>query len=230
MEIKAVILDFGGTLADGGLDWEPYHESIRNYLSSHGHPLEMRDLKRALRATLNELDRYRSTGKDKTFEEVYSEFLNRLGILHDDETLEWLHQNFKTHYKTSFYPCVEQLLPELAMKYKIALLSNTMSDQPKLLLKKAGLDKYFDLMICSRDLGLRKPNPEIFRYVLEQIDAEPSTTVHVGDSVESDMIGAQNVGITGIWIKTPDQQPWNNYAVNNICELPRMLEQIEKTC
>ena len=30
MKISAVLLDFGGTLASGGLEWEPYHEAIRN--------------------------------------------------------------------------------------------------------------------------------------------------------------------------------------------------------
>lgn len=226
MKIKAVLLDFGGTLASGGLDWEPYHESIRNYLISMGYNIEMPVLKKALRGTLAELERYRATGKDRTFEEVYSEFLGKLGIIHDDEVLEWLHDNFKVHYKTSFYPCVETLLRELSKKYKLAMVSNTMSDQPKLLLREAGMDKYFDLMVCSRDLGVRKPNPEIFKIVLERIGAKPSETVHVGDSVVADMYGARDAGITGIWIKTPDQPPWSGYAISSICELPRLLRTI----
>ncbi len=226
MIIKAVLLDFGGTLASGGLDWEPYHESIRNYLISNGYNIEMQDLKKALRGTLTELQRYRATGKDRTFEEVYSTFLGKLGIIHDDEALEWLHDNFKFHYKTSFYPCVETLLRELSTKYKLAMISNTMSDQPRLLLEESKMDQYFDLMVCSRDLGVRKPNPEIFKIVLERIDAKPSETVHVGDSVEADMYGARDAGITGIWIKTPDQPPWSGYAISSICELPQLLKTI----
>lgn len=226
MKIKAVLLDFGGTLASGGLDWEPYHESIRNYLISHGYNIAMPDLKKALRGTLAELERYRATGKDRTFEEVYSVFLGKLGILHDDEALEWLHDNFKVHYKTSFYPCVETLLRELSTKFKLALVSNTMSDQPRLLLQESKMDQYFDLMICSRDLGVRKPNPEIFKIVLEKIGAKPSETVHVGDNVEADMYGARDAGITGIWIKTPDQPPWSGYAISSICELSQLLRTI----
>jgi putative hydrolase of the HAD superfamily len=108
------------------------------------------------------------------------------------------------------------------------MVSNTMSDQPRMLLEEAKLDQYFDLLICSRDLAVRKPNPEIFRIVLDRIDAKPSETVHVGDSVEADMYGARNAGITGIWIKTPNQPPWNGYAIGNICELPNMLEKISR--
>ncbi|HHL41456.1 MAG TPA: HAD family hydrolase, partial [Candidatus Bathyarchaeota archaeon] len=136
---------------------------------------------------------------------------------------------FKTHYKTSFYPCIEELLKGLDAKYKVAMVSNTMSDQPRMLLEEANLDQYFDLLICSRDLAVRKPNPEIFRIVLDRIDAKPSETVHVGDSVEADMYGARNAGITGIWIKTPNQPPWNGYAIGNICELPAMLKALEKS-
>jgi putative hydrolase of the HAD superfamily len=229
MQIKAVLLDFGGTLAAGGLDWDPYHETIRNYLISHGYPVEMSDLKKALRGTLTDLEKYRATGKERTFEEVYSEFLRRLSIPHDDLMLEWLHDNFKVYYKTSFYPCIEELLKGLANKYKVAMVSNTMSDQPRMLLEEANLDQYFDLLICSRDLEVRKPNPEIFKIVLEKIDVKPSETVHVGDSVEADMYGARDSGITGVWIKVPNQPPWNGYAISNICELPKMLETLEKS-
>jgi HAD superfamily hydrolase (TIGR01549 family) len=226
MEIEAVLLDFGGTLASGGLDWEPYHIAIREYLSSLGYNLDMKELKKALRVALSELEKIRSRGGELSFEEVYSIFLKRLGIGHDEEVLYWLHDNFKDHYKTDFYPCVEDVLRELSSKYKVAMVSNTMSDQPKILLKEAKMDNYFDLLVCSRDLGVRKPNPKIFDIVLDRIDAKPEKTVHVGDSVESDMYGAREAGITGIWIKNPDQLPWEGYALNSICELPFFLDKL----
>jgi HAD superfamily hydrolase (TIGR01549 family) len=227
MKINTVLLDFGGTLASGGLEWDPYHISIRNYLIIQGYNIAMRKLKKDLHRALSDLNRIRATGKEQTFEEVYSNFLGKLGILYDDEMLEWLHGNFKVYYKTSFFPCVEELLQELSSKYKVAMVSNTMSDQPKILLKEANLDKYFDLLICSRDLGVRKPNPEIFRIVLDKIDSTPSETVHIGDSVEADMYGARDSGITGIWIKTPNQPQWNGYAINSICELGTILRKLE---
>ncbi len=226
MKIRAVLLDFGGTLAGGGLDWDPYHETIRNYLLSLGYDVEMSDLKKALRGALSDLEKVRSCGKEMCFEEVYSIFLNNLGIMPDDPILEWLHENFKVHYKTSFYPCIEDVLKKLSSKYKVAMVSNTMSDQPKLLLRDADLDKYFDLLVCSRDLAVRKPNPEIFRIVLRELGVPSSEAVHVGDSVEADMLGAQESGLTGIWIKSPNQEPWSGYAISSICELLGFLEEI----
>jgi HAD superfamily hydrolase (TIGR01549 family) len=226
MEIKAVLLDFGGTLVSGRLELEPYHESIRNYLMSLGYNVPIKELKKALRGALFELNKKRSRGLEMTFEEVYSIFLGKLNTSTDDSMLDWLHENFRNHYSTSFFPCVEDLLKELSSKYKVAMISNTMSNQPKLMLEETNMDQYFDLLVCSRDLGVRKPNPEIFKIVLERINVKPSEAVHVGDSVEADMYGARDSGITGIWIKTPNQPLWNGYAINSICELTMFLDTL----
>jgi HAD superfamily hydrolase (TIGR01549 family) len=226
MDIKAVILDFGGTLSDGALDWEPYHETIRSFLISHGYSMPMKELKKSLRGALGHLNRVRDKGREMLFEEVYALFLGDMGVQYDDEMLEYLHDNFRNHYNTHFYPCAESVLQELSSKYKVALLSNTMSDQPKRLLAESGLDKYFDVIYCSRELGVRKPNPEAFEIVLNELEVHPVETVHVGDSVEADMFGARESGITGIWVKTPEQPLWNGHAISSICDLPRFLDTL----
>ncbi len=227
LEIKAVLLDFGGTLGEGGLDWDSYHRSIQAYLSSLGHGVALKQVKQALASALAKLERRRSKGLESTFEEVYSWFLAELGIPPNGETLEWLHRNFKNHYKNSFYPCVEAVLEELSTRYKLALVSNTMSDQPRELLAERGWDRFFQEVVCSRDLGVRKPNPEIFWTVLERLGVDPSNAVHVGDSVEADMKGAQAAGLLGVWVRNPGQPAWSGHAVDSICQLPDLLRQLD---
>lgn len=227
MRIKAVILDFGGTLAESDIDWDPYHEELRSYLTGLGHDVEMADLKRAIRGASGDLERVRSKGEERTFEEVYADMLSRLGIQSSDEDLEAIHGIFKRHHVNSFYPCTERVLEELSARYKVALLSNTMSDQPRVCLTEKRLDRHFTLIICSRDLGVRKPSPRIFRHVLSELGVEPEEAVHVGDNIEADMEGAEGVGITPIWIRNPDSPPWHGYAINSICDLPELLRKIE---
>jgi hypothetical protein len=41
------------------------------------------------------------------------------------------------------------------------------------------------------------------------------------------MEGAINAGITPVWIKGPEGEPWHGYAISSICELPRFLEKIK---
>jgi len=227
--IKAVILDFGGTLAEGGLNSDPYHGELRSYLNSRGHEVEMVDLKRAIKDALEGLERVRSTGRELTFEEIYADALTRLGILPADEDLRAMHEIFKRHYSNSWNPCTERVLEELSRRYKVALISNTMSDHPRVCLAEEGLDRHFSLIVCSRDLGVRKPNPRIFRHVLRGLGIEAEEAVHVGDNIEADMEGAEATGLTPIWIRRPDSPPWHGYSIASICELPDLLRKIEES-
>ena len=223
MTIKAVIMDFGGTLAEGHIDWGEYHRAVHGYLKGLGYSFGFREISRGMSSALDRLNSIRRTGKELTFEENYDFFLGKMGVPSSSEILIDLHDMFKDHYKSTFYHCVPEVLKRLSEEYKLAILSNTMSDQPSKMIVDAGYSGFFELMICSRDLGIRKPNPEIFRYMLENLGVKASETVHVGDSVEADMVGADSVGIMGVWIRTPGQAPWHGYSVKSICELPGFL-------
>jgi HAD superfamily hydrolase (TIGR01549 family) len=229
MVIRAVILDFGGTLSMGDLDWDPYHENLLAILAVRGFDMDMGELKGALRAALRGLAKVRDGGGERTFEAVYADFLGNLGVYPDHELLDEIHTAFRTHYRTDYLPCVEGVLRELSQRYMVALLSNTMSDHPRVLLRESGYDRYFDYILCSRDVGVRKPNPEIFRIVLRELGVGPEEAVHVGDSVEADMVGARDAGITGVWVRSPDQPPWSGYAIGSVCELPGLLRRMEES-
>ncbi len=228
MVVKAVSLDFGWTLSAGGIDWDEYHAAIQSTLKGLGYPVGLTRLKKAIQGALKELEKVRARGEEMTFEEVYGSALTKLGIPRNEETLEMLHGLFKRHYKQELFPCVEEVLEELTGRYSLALISNTMSDQPRRILERTGLARHFDVIVCSRDLGIRKPNPRIFDHVLEELGVKPNEAAHVGDNVEADMVGASNAGLVPIWIKNNESPPWSGYAISSICELPEFLESLEK--
>ena len=64
-----------------------------------------------------------------------------------------------------------------------------------------GLHHYFDLrtIAVSADLAVRKPNPAIFLHALHALNVAPEEAVMVGDSLSTDIIGAQGLGIFAIW-------------------------------
>jgi HAD superfamily hydrolase (TIGR01549 family) len=68
-----------------------------------------------------------------------------------------------------------------------------------------GLLDYFDSrhVAISIDLGIRKPNPAIFLHVLHALDIPPQEAAMVGDSLRSDILGAQLLGIFTIWKPSP---------------------------
>jgi HAD superfamily hydrolase (TIGR01549 family) len=223
LTIKAVIMDFGGTLAEGHIDWSEFHMAVHGYLKGLGYSYSFREISRGMSSALDRLNNVRHRGDELTFEENYDYFLGKMGVPSSPETLTDLHDIFKVHYKSTFYHCIPEVLIRLSGGYKLAILSNTMSDQPREMIVDAGYSDYFEMVVCSRDLGIRKPNPEIFRYMLRNLGVMASETVHVGDSVEADMDGADSVGITGVWIRTQDQPPWHGYSINSICDLPVFL-------
>lgn len=77
-------------------------------------------------------------------------------------------------------------------------------------LQSIGLLDYFSFqhIAISGDLGLRKPNPRIFEYVLKSFDIAPQETAMIGDSLSADILGAQPLGICAIWKPKPWLSEW----------------------
>jgi len=58
-------------------------------------------------------------------------------------------------------------------------------------------------MAISADVGLRKPNPELFQHTLRTLNAVPEETVMVGDSIAADIRGAKMLGMLAVWKPKP---------------------------
>jgi HAD superfamily hydrolase (TIGR01509 family) len=73
-----------------------------------------------------------------------------------------------------------------------------------------GLLTFFDPqhIAISGDLHIRKPNPQIFEYVLNALQISPQETAMIGDSLSADILGAQPLGIYAIWKPKPWLYPW----------------------
>ncbi len=69
-----------------------------------------------------------------------------------------------------------------------------------------GLLNHFEYrhMAISADLGIRKPHPAIFQHALDALRVTADQAVMVGDSLRSDIVGAQRLGIFSIWKPKPD--------------------------
>lgn len=100
----------------------------------------------------------------------------------------------------SVFPDVVPILKSLREKYKIGLISNTgcfSVDE----FKQRGYDKLFDYAAFSCDVGVLKPDPKIFKIVMEKFGTIPSETVMVGDNLQDDVMAAENLGMRGVLIK-----------------------------
>ncbi len=91
-------------------------------------------------------------------------------------------------------------LTTLSATHKLAIVTNGPADLQRAKIAQAGLIDYFNSIIISGERGVGKPDREIFRQALTELETLPEKTVMVGDSYERDIVGAQNSGIYAIQI------------------------------
>lgn len=130
-------------------------------------------------------------------------FLNPLeGIISKPEELaERLNIAFMDQINFEIRP-FDDVIPTLqslrAKGIRSALLTNGPSDGQRIKIQSSGLADYLDGIFISDELNCAKPDPTVFECVLKQMQTPFDETVMIGDSLESDMAGADNAGIAGI--------------------------------
>lgn len=94
-----------------------------------------------------------------------------------------------------------ELLDELQVP--VCVVSNADSEPLHAAIGKHGLR--FDAVICSEEVRSYKPDGHIFRQALDRLGVDPSRAIHIGDSLHSDVAGAQQAGIAAAWICRNDR-------------------------
>jgi putative hydrolase of the HAD superfamily len=72
-----------------------------------------------------------------------------------------------------------------------------------------GLEALLDVQVWSEEVGVRKPEPEIFVHALEQLALDPVDAMFVGDRLEPDLRGAGEVGLTtvqALWFRADQKE------------------------
>lgn len=98
---------------------------------------------------------------------------------------------------------VHEVLQELLDSgLQLGLISNAGdNDNVQRLIDLARLRSYFDPILVSAEVGIRKPDRRIFELVLNAWDLTPQEVVMVGDDLGADIRGAQWTGMHQIWLK-----------------------------
>lgn len=98
------------------------------------------------------------------------------------------------------YDGARDLLDALGGHVRLALVTNGLSDVQRARIERLDLDRYFDAIVISSEVGVTKPRREIFDLTFERLGApDPATAVMIGDSLSSDMRGGRDYGIATCW-------------------------------
>jgi HAD superfamily hydrolase (TIGR01549 family) len=115
----------------------------------------------------------------------------------DDALAEDLNKLYLKHRfeDTELYPDVIPTLDALHPQFSLGLLSNG-NGYPE----RCGLQDRFSFVVFSQDVGVEKPDSRIFYEACRQAGCMPSELLHVGDSLESDVFGANASGAISVWL------------------------------
>ncbi len=148
---------------------------------------------------------------DAVWEDYDAKVLNNLGLSVDRNTLRSEIIPRFANMLALFDETLEVLEALRNQGYRMAIVSNGMYQESAA--KQFGIDIYFDYVIGSMHVGVRKPMPQIFRMALSSLDVLPGEAVMVGDDWHADIMGARGVGIEGIHInRSSEPSPSSKYT------------------
>ncbi len=116
------------------------------------------------------------------------------------------------HSRPLFSDAISTLTVLRQRGYQLGIVTNRLWGGEHFLedLRLVGLLDFFEMkhIAISGDLGIRKPNPQIFLHTLNALQATPQETAMIGDSLSADVLGAQPLGIYAIWKPKPWLSQW----------------------
>jgi putative hydrolase of the HAD superfamily len=181
----------------------------------------------------------------------YNYFLRRLNQMEDD--IDFISYNDRYKYIASavmayhaekvnsinLYDDVDKCLMKLkdsAIKTAIITDGIPIKQYEKILRLK--IDKLIDLVVISDEIGIKKPNPELFKYCLKKFKVKGPETIYVGDRIDNDIIPANLNKIYTVYIHRggkhdtykPDYEIQGvnkpNYEISNLNELFDIINEI----
>jgi putative hydrolase of the HAD superfamily len=217
--MKAVVFDLGHTLIDYCSNWDApelraiersYKLAVANGCESDANRFQT-DLKRML---VEGRKRKETELVEIPLYEVLDTIYQRFGC---EVTDEMLVEGMDIFYGVleedrNLVPGTIEMLEMVRSKgYAIGLVSDVAwglpSNYPQRDMGYFQLTDYFDDMVFSTDVGLRKPHPKMFKIALSNLGADADSSVFVGNSLQCDVKGALGVGMTAVLKRSSYYQP-----------------------
>ena len=124
--------------------------------------------------------------------------------------------------KTKLSPFTHEVLSYLKNKYILHIITNGFEEVQHIKLAAADLKKYFDVVVTSEKVGVKKPNAKIFEFALEQANAKAEQSIMIGDDLAVDVLGAEKAGMQGIYFN-PNKEEHKEEVVHEIFCLSELM-------
>jgi len=179
-----------------------------------------------LNEKLWELYRENKITKDDLNRTRFLKPLEHYGI-HDVELADHLSEDYMywSPRIVRLVPGTMELLEYLKPKYHLHLITNGFQEVQHTKLSGSGMDPYFETLTVSEEVGVKKPNPEIFQYALAKAHAAPEESLMIGDEMDVDINGARAANMDQIFFNPSGENTIGErtYEVRNLLDIMKIL-------
>ena len=178
-----------------------------------------------------------SRNGDMTMDEYHiyriQEAAKDLGVFLTDEQALSMQREYKKNQQKLQMSNITKSILELAKEnnVKLGIITNGPSEHQWSKIEALGVESWINRenIIVSGDYGINKPDDRIFKIMKEKLQLPNDSLYYIGDSIENDVVGANNAGWKSIWINRYKQKLPKEVDIYKIVENNNELfEIIEK--
>lgn len=227
--LRAVVFDLFGTLVREfrHAEWDRWFRATAEALG-----VDEGAFRAAWRATSAD----RQTGGLGDIERNLREICARIGARPSGGAVSRALEVRRRFYDEAWEPMpgAEEVLRAVkARGLRTALVSMCAPDTPPRW-RASPLARWIDVEVFSCEVGLRKPDPAIYRLACERLGVPPAACLYVGDGSYGELSGARAVGMRVVRLRDPaeregeyyrpDEEPWEGPTIGSLAELLPLLD------
>jgi HAD superfamily hydrolase (TIGR01549 family) len=211
---KVIFFDFWGTLVENGVLPSPIKEAQRILWLKNMQFTEF----------VVRFETVFMTKKYESLKDAFADVCKEFQITPNDHHVEQLIGLWnKNRLLARPFPEALDVISELKKKYKLVLISNTDCFSIEAVLEKYNMRQYFDVVLLSYAEGKLKSDVTLFEKALQELGIEAKDALMVGDSIDSDMKGAEAAGIRGVLLDRKNRREFSP-KITNLYELAENIE------
>jgi 2-haloacid dehalogenase len=194
-QFDTLTFDCYGTL----IDWETgILSALHRVLSAHGKTID----DAALLKLYGDFEQLSQEGDFHPYREVLQSVVRRfgahLGFTPTDQEAQSLPDSL-ADWKP--WPDTVSALQRLKSRFRLAIISNI--DDDLFVPTRTQLQVEFDEVITAQQAQAYKPSLKIFELALSRLGTSRKRVLHVGQSVFHDVVPAQKLGLSTVWVNRP---------------------------
>ncbi|MBO0927459.1 YjjG family noncanonical pyrimidine nucleotidase [Staphylococcus sp. 30400_3112M30941] len=229
MGYKNILIDFDDTIVDfyDAEEWAFHY--MANLFEHKATDLDFLEFKKINHQHWEAFQQNKLT-KAEVLSQRFVNYFKRHQMEIDGHRADVLFRNGLAEAKIKYFDQTLETIIELSENHNLYIVTNGVTETQKRRLNQTSLHKYFKNIYISEETGHQKPSPEFFNYVFNDIgESERESSIIVGDSLTSDILGGINAGIATCWFNfrnfEPNPEITPDYEINSWTQLKRIVDE-----